>query len=207
MKNERLMDVIGTVSPAFVAEAAPGNVPAKTKRPVRPVRLLIAAAIIIATLMVSVLGMTISAEDKGPVLQEVPVMMLQEDFDRLIAQKMDEIDAQESTPNTVKMSHMRFKAFYEFWCLDQCSTERAREALLERVPITELSDVYTLDLTASDADKKFVLDALRSLGFTQLDLIECYERMYELAEESDSENKDKILASLPEIPERPNQDE
>jgi hypothetical protein len=64
-----------------------------------------------------------------------------------------------------------------------------------------------LDLTASDADKKFVLDALRSLGFTQLDLIECYERMYELAEESDSENKDKILASLPEIPERPNQDE
>jgi hypothetical protein len=31
--------------------------------------------------------------------------------------------------------------------------------------------------------------------------------MYELAEESDSENKDKILASLPEIPERPNQDE
>ena len=205
MKNEKLMDVIGTVSPTFVAEAAPGNVPARAKRPIRPMRLLIAAAIIIATLMVSILGMTISAEDKGPVLQEVPVMMLQEDFDRLIAQKMDEIDAQESTPNTVKMSHMRCKAIYEFWCLDQCSTERAREALLERAPITELGDVCTLDRTASDVDKKFVLDALRSLGFTQLDLIECYERMYELAEESDSENKEKILASLPAIPERPDQ--
>ena len=204
MKNERLMDVMGTVSPAFVAEAAPGNLPAKTKRPIRPVRFLIAAAIIIATLMVSILGMTISAEDKGPQLQEVPVIILREDFDRLIAQKMDEIDAQKSTPNTVKMNHMRFKAFYERQFMLDTLSPRAKEAMLEKFPITELGDVYNLDLTASDVEKEWLLEMLRSLGFTQLDLIECYERMYELVEQSDSENKEKILASLPEIPKRPN---
>ena len=207
MKNERLMDVMGTVSPAFVAEAAPGNLPAKTKRPIRPVRFLIAAAIIIATLMVSILGMTISAEDKGPVLQEVPVIILREDFDRLIAQKMDEIDAQKSTPNTVKMNHMRFKAFYEQQFMLDTLSPRAKEAMLEKFPITELGDVYNLDLTASDVEKEWLLEMLRSLGFTQLDLIDCYENLYKLAEESDSENKEKILASLPEIPKRPNQDE
>lgn len=206
MKNERLMDVIGTVSPTFVAEAAPGNVPAKAKRPIRPVRLLIAAAIIIATLMVSILGMTISAEEQTQ-LQEVPIIILREDFDRLIVEKMEEIDANENTPHDVKMDHMRLKAFYEFQFLSETTSPRAAEAMLEMFPITELGDVCTLDRTASDVDKKFVLDALRSLGFTQLDLIECYERMYELAEESDSENKEKILASLPAIPERPDQDE
>lgn len=204
MKNERLMDVIGTVSPTFVAEAAPGNVPAKAKRPIRPMRLLIAASIIIATMMVSILGMTISAEEQTQ-LQEVPIIILREDFDRLIVEKIEEIDANENTPHDVKMDHMRLKAFYEFQFLSETTSPRHREAMLEMFPITELGDVCTLDRTASDVDKKFVLDALRSLGFTQLDLIECYERMYELAEESNSENKEKILASLPAIPERPDQ--
>lgn len=207
MKNERLMDVIGTVSPAYVAEAAPGNVPVKAKRPKRPMRMLIAAAIMIATLMVSILGMTISAEDKGPQLKEVPVIILREDFDRLIAEKMDEIDAQESTPRTVKMNHMRFKAFYEQQFMLETLSPNHKKAMLERFPITELCDVYTLDLTASDVDKKFLLDELRAIGFTQEDLIECYQHMYELAEQSDSENKEKILASLPDIPELPDQDE
>ena len=202
MKNERLMDALGTVSPAFVSEAAPGNVPAKAKRPIRPVRLLIAASIIIATMMVSILGMTISAEEQNQ-LQEVPIIILREDFDRLIVEKIEEIDAQESTPHEVKMRHMRLKAFYEFQFLSETSSPIAAEAMLERFPITELGDVCTLDVTVTDVDTKFVLDALRELGFTQDDLIDCYENLYKLAEESDSENKEKILASLPEIPERP----
>lgn len=203
MKNERLMDVMGTVSPAFVAEAAPGNLPAKTKRPIRPMRLLIAASIIIATMMVSILGMTISAEEQNQ-LQEVPVLILQEDFERLIVEKIDEIDANENTPHEVRMRHMRLQAFYEQQFMLDTLSPKAKEAMLERFPITELGNVCNLDFTASDEDKKFVLDALRELGFTQDDLIDCYERMYQLVEESDSENKEKILASLPEIPKRPN---
>lgn len=203
MKNERLMDALGNVSPALVAEAAPGNLPASAKRPIRPLRMLIAAAIVIAIMMVSVLGMTISAEEQGPVLQEVPIMILEEDFERLIVEKMDEIDSYENTPNSVKMRHMRFQAFYERQFMLDTLSPKGKEAMLEKFPITELGNVYTLDFTASDVDKAFLLDELRAIGFTQDDLIDCYERMYALAEESDSENKEKILASLPEIPERP----
>ena len=202
MKNERLMDALGNVSPAFVSEAAPGNVPVKAKRPVRPLRMLIAAAIVIAIMMVSVLGMTISAEEQTQ-LQEVPIIILREDFDRLIVERIEEIEANENTPHHVKMDHMRLKSFYEYQFLSETTSPRHREAMLERFPITELGDVCTLDVTATDVDKKFVLDALRELGFTQDDLIDCYERMYQLVEESDSENKEKILASLPAIPERP----
>ena len=98
MKNERLMDALGNVSPALVAEAAPGNLPASAKRPIRPLRMLIAAAIVIAIMMVSVLGMTISAEEQGPVLQEVPIMILEEDFERCRrVMYSDEIRAYDST--------------------------------------------------------------------------------------------------------------
>ncbi|MBE6661598.1 MAG: hypothetical protein E7605_09395 [Ruminococcaceae bacterium] len=77
---------------------------------------------------------------------------------------------------------------------------------MERYPLTELGNVYALDATASDVEKAFLLEQLRSIGFTQDDLIECYERMYELVENSDVENKEEILASLPEIPERPGEE-
>ena len=77
---------------------------------------------------------------------------------------------------------------------------------MKRFPLAELSDVYAVDATASEVDKEFLLDELRSIGFTQNDLIECYERMYELVENSDVENKEEILASLPEIPERPGEE-
>ena len=56
------------------------------------------------------------------------------------------------------------------------------------------------DMASSREYLDFILEQLRLIGFTQSDLIECYERLYKLAEASDSENKEKILATLPEIP-------
>ena len=206
MKNERLMDVLSTVSPAYVAEAAPGNIPRRTGRSPRIVKRLLAVAAVLVLLVAAAMAtIGISAEESEP-LEEVPIVMLEEDFDRLIAQRMDEIDARANTPREVKMAHMRLKAFYEYWNLAQCKTEKGRQAILERYPLTELGNVYALDATASDVDKAFLLEQLRSIGFTQDDLIECYERMYELVENSDVENKEEILASLPEIPKRPGEE-
>jgi len=206
MKNERLMDVLSTVSPAYVAEAAPGNIPKRTGKSPRIVkRLLAVAAVLVLVIAAAVATIGISAAESEP-LEEVPIVMLEEDFDRLIAQRMDEIDARANTPREVKMAHMRLKAFYEYWNLAQCKTEKGRQAILERYPLTELGNVYALDATANDVEKAFLLEQLRSIGFTQDDLIECYERMYELVENSDVENKEEILASLPEIPERPGEE-
>jgi hypothetical protein len=60
-----------------------------------------------------------------------------------------------------------------------------------------------LDDTATDVEKEYILDQLRAIGFSQIDLIEAYENLYRAVEESDSPNKEKILATLPDIPPRP----
>ena len=207
MKNERLMDALGNVSPALVAEAAPGNLPASAKRPIRPLRMLIAAAIVIAIMMVSVLGMTISAEESEPALQELPVIILREDFDRMVKEMYQELE-DKSEFNDCSHYALRHMAYYEqqFMSSDKHSPNH-KQSMLEKYPITELCDVYTLDETTTDLEKAWLLEQFRLIGFSQLDLIESYEKLYRMVEESDSENKEKILASLPEIPERPNQDE
>lgn len=205
MKNERLMDVLSTVSPAYVAEAAPGNIPKRTGRSPRIVkRLLAVAAVLVLLVAAAVATIGISAEEEQP-LQELPAIILEEDFDLMIREMYMEF---ENKDEFMDLSHyaLRCVSFYEYFDLSQCKTDRAKEALLERAPIAKLSNVYILDETATDVDKEWLLDQFRSISFSQNDLIECYERMYELVENSDVENKEEILASLPEIPERPGEE-
>ena len=71
MKNERLFDALGSVSPDFVTEAAAAEIPAATPRRRRfrkGMFALVAAMIALITLTV---GLTISAEEE-PALEEVP---------------------------------------------------------------------------------------------------------------------------------------
>jgi hypothetical protein len=202
MKNERLMDVLSTVSPAYVAEAAPGNIPRRTGKSPRIVkRLLAVAAVLVLLVAAAVATIGISAEEEQP-LQEMPVILLREDFDRLIVQRAEKIEGLVSTHELA-----RLQAMYEHQYLSEAINEKHRKAMLERYPIVALADIRNLDETISDVETENYLEILRSIGFTQNDLIECYERMYELVENSDVENKEEILASLPEIPERPGEQE
>lgn len=201
MKNERLMDVLSTVSPAYVAEAAPGNIPRRTGRSPRIVkRLLAVAAVLVLLVAAAVATIGISAEEEQP-LQEMPVILLREDFDRLIVQRAQEIEGLVDTHDLD-----RLVAMYEHQCLFETMSEKARKATLERFPIVALADIRNLDETITDEETEYYLEVLRAIGFTQNDLIECYERMYELVENSDVENKEEILASLPEIPKRPGEE-
>jgi hypothetical protein len=195
MKNERLFDAIGLVSPEFVKEAAPGNVPRKQRqKPHRIRRILAFAAVLMLILTASIATIWTSAETEEP-LRELPTIMLREDFDRLVRAKFEEYETEGESHDAV-----RVRSFYEIQCLSENITPRAREAMLAFFPITEIADIVNLDVTIREEEYEWLLGQFRSIGFTQSDLIECYERMYELAEKSDSENKEKILASLPEIP-------
>ena len=201
MKNERLMDVLSTVSPAYVAEAAPGNIPKRTGKSPRIVkRLLAVAAVLVLLVAAAVATIGISAEEEQP-LQEMPVILLREDFDRLIVQRAQEIEGLVSTHELARLQSM-----YEHQYLSEARTEKHKKFMLEKFPIVALADIRNLDETISDVETENYLEMLRSIGFTQNDLIECYERMYELVENSDVENKEEILASLPEIPERPGEE-
>lgn len=201
MKNERLMDVLSTVSPAYVAEAAPGNIPRRTGRSPRIVkRLLAVAAVLVLLLAAAMATIGISAEEEQP-LQEMPVILLREDFDRLIVQRAEKIEGLVSTHELARLQSM-----YEHQYLSEAISEKHQKFMLEKFPIVALADIRNLDETISDVETENYLEILRSIGFTQNDLIECYERMYELVENSDVENKEEILASLPEIPKRPGEE-
>ena len=202
MKNERLFDALGGVSPDFVTEAAAAEIPAATPRRRRfrkGMFALVAAMIALITLTV---GLTISAEEE-PALEEVPVMMLKEDFERLVKTKLDKQVAKTNRPSGLTHEAMRLQAFYEYWDLSQCSTEKSQAALRERFPAIECGAIYALDATATEEEKEWILDYLRYLGFSQLDLIEAYENLHRAVEESDLEDKEAILETLPEIPPYP----
>lgn len=202
MKNERLLDTIGSVSPEFIQEAAPGNIPKRTVRRTRMAkRLLAVAAVLVLLLAAAMATIGISAEEEQP-LQEMPVILLREDFDRLIVQRAEKIEGLVSTHELA-----RLQAMYEHQYLSEAISEKHQKFMLEKFPIVALADIRNLDETISDVETEYYLEILRSIGFTQNDLIECYERMYELVENSDVENKEEILASLPEIPERPGEQE
>ena len=132
----------------------------------------------------------------------MPVILLREDFDRLIVQRAEKIEGLVSTHELA-----RLQAMYEHQYLSEAISEKHQKFMLEKFPIVALADIRNLDETISDVETENYLEILRSIGFTQNDLIECYERMYELVENSDVENKEEILASLPEIPERPGEQE
>jgi hypothetical protein len=201
MKNERLMDVLSTVSPTYVAEAAPGNIPRRTGKSPRIVkRLLAVAAVLVLLVAAAVATIGISAEEEQP-LQEMPVILLREDFDRLIVQRAEKIEGLVSTHELARLQSM-----YEHQYLSEAISEKHQKFMLEKFPIVALADIRNLDETISDVETEYYLEILRSIGFTQNDLIECYERMYELVENSDLENKEEILASLPEIPKRPGEE-
>ena len=177
MKNERLFDALGGVSPDFVTEAAAAEIPAATPRRRRfrkGMFALVAAMIALITLTV---GLTISAEEE-PALEEVPVMMLKEDFERLVKTKLDK-QVGKNQPSGLTHEAMRLQAIYEYWDLSQCSSEKAQAALRERFPAIECGPIYVLDETMLDweAGMAWALEYLRYLGFSQLDLIEAYERI------------------------------
>lgn len=197
MKNERLLESLSAVSPKFIEEAAPGNVPHKVRRTSRPIRRILAFAAAMMLILTAAIGtlLNTSAEVEEP-LRELPVIMLREDFDRLICQKFKEYETEGETHDA-----MRVRSFFEIQCLSENISQRAKEAMLAFFPITEIADIVNLDVTITLEEYEWLLDQFRSVGFSQNDLIECYERMYALAENSDSVNKERILASLPAIPE------
>ena len=204
MKNERLFDALGGVLPAFVTEATASDISATKpcRRRFRKGIFALAAAMI--ALIALTVGLTIFAEEE-PALEEVPVMMLKEDFDRLIKTKLDKQVDKTNQPSGLTHEAMRLQAFYEYWDLSQCSSEKSQAALLERFPAIECGPIYVLDETVMEDEvaMAWILEYLRYLGFSQLDLIEAYENLHRAVEESDLENKEAILETLPEIPPNP----
>ena len=157
--------------------------------------IVFAALLVLAILAVGI-GMSVSAspKDSSPITN-IPCMMLEEDYLRFMA-RIDENCTDEQEHEVA-----RLKAFYTPYFLEVQISEKAREAMIAVYPVTQVANVYVVDplVTAAEAE---AIEAwfFEFGGFVQQDLIDIYTNLHDAVKASDVENKDEILASLPEIP-------
>jgi hypothetical protein len=220
-KNERLLDALGEVSPIFVKEAAPGNLPHKGDRRgshyvyLRKRSLVsMVACMVMALAMMFAFGFSASAltydrgEDSPPpqttgtLLTSIPRVITAQDYEELCAILAYNL---ENVPNGQGI-YKRCTAYYGKQSLADLKTDKAKEMLLKTHPITQLTDVYVLDSEVTDVEENAILCWLMYYGgLNQEKLIDIYQTLYDLVEGTDLTRQEKaaIKKTLPEIPSLP----
>ena len=209
-KNERLFDLLGDVSPDYIARANPKEkkhtvlFPFSVKKTVSLLAAIIALSVLACALLLPG-SATVPEEgdvpyyEFGTVLTEAPRMLLASDFEALRAM-MDQKVAQ--NPEMANI-YLRFKSFYTLQSIGMQNSERAREAMRTIYPITELTDVYTVDPESTQVELEFIIYWLMYYGeVSQEMLIEMSTNLHDTVNESSwsEEKKQAALATLPEIP-------
>jgi hypothetical protein len=216
-KNEQLFRAIGKISPTYIEMAADGKVPGKKTRASAPwgrFRALgVIAAMIVLAAMMFALGLSVSATEPDPEMEEygagsmlmdIPEMILAEDFEPLLAQVQAGVRADTRLIEDVR-EHLadRFFVFFSLQSLQDQNSEKAREGLLRKYPIVEITNIYTVDYYLGDCERDFLHYMIVTYSDTmQMDLITYHQNMYDMAANSDlsEEKKQKIYDSLPDVP-------
>jgi len=209
-KNERLFDILGDVSPEYVAEATETKKRARGGISISRKKLfaLIAAVVTLAALSCAMFlpGSAVVPNEGdveyyefGTVLTEIPRIILAEDYEALTAM-MDEKVAK--SPEMAQM-YDRFLAYYSLQSVEEQRSPIAKEGLQKAYPITALKPIYSADVNLTNVEVEFVAYWLMYYAeMSQEDLIDVYTNMYDLVDASDlsEEEKEHIRQSLPEIP-------
>ena len=80
---------------------------------------------------------------------------------------------------------------------DPGHSEEGKKEVLKDFPITELAAIYIQDISLRSFDMQKLREAFKKAGFTYADLLREHDNMVDLIEKSDSENKAKMLDTLP----------
>ncbi len=213
-KNEQLLRTLGEIYPAYIKEAAPGNVPQKQHGQAIYIRkrsliALIAAMLAFSVMMFS-LGFSASAMtydpseqqsnyQMGTLLTDVPTMLLPQDYQALFS------NLEKNLLGVPDGGHIltRFKAYYALQSLSLQHSPKAREGLLRAYPIVQLTDVYTMDVEMYMEELETLIYWMMYYGeLTQEELIRMHERLCAAVEESDLDREEKLAVhqSLPAAP-------
>ena len=209
-KNERLFDIIGDVSPEYVAKATEKKARTRGGFTLSRKKLfsLIAAIVVLSALTCAMFlpGSAVEPNEGdveyyefGTVLTEIPRIILAEDYEALIAM----MDAKVAKNPEMARQITRFRAFYSLQSVEEQHSPKAQEMLKVVYPITALSPIYALDVNTTMLEDEFILYLLMYYGeMSQEDLVDAYTKMYDLVDASDlsEEEKEHIRQSLPEIP-------
>ena len=216
-KNEQLFRAIGKISPTYIEMAADGKVPCKKVRTSAPwgrFRALgVIAAMITLAAMMFVLGLSVSASEPDPAMEEygagsmlmdIPEVLTQDDFawmvERIEARVAEETDVDEFTR---KHWLKRFQAFFALQNPNEQTSNKKKQEMIAFCPVSEVVSVYTVDIHLTEDERDYLHHFMVTYGgMTQLDLITMYQSMYDLVEQSElsEERKQEIRASLPALP-------
>ncbi len=215
-KNERLLELLGDISPVYLAEAERCDPELRKHRPfpIRKMVSLIAAMVAIAMLSFA-LGINASAlapsEEQpkyktGSILTDIPVILAAEDYEAMQATIQKNI----ADKPELMIRYRRYDSFYTKQSLDQLAMyknegtrEKVRATLIQTYPIVQLTDIYTVDISVTENEKEAILYWLMCYAeLTQEDLMDMYQRLYDIVAQSKltEEEKTVIYQSLPEIP-------
>ena len=142
-------------------------------------------------------GDTVTAINCDPFVSHVPLVLAVQDFEEILSSLKEKVDGGMAD----NFNYDRFNAYYCKYSLSNCKDDTKKEELLSKYPITEITDIYALVEDATDTEKRWLSEYLwANIQYSPGDLVEDYTRLYTIANESSSENKEEILASLPKVP-------
>ena len=216
-RNEQLLEMIGDISPIYIKEAMPGN--ALQKRRAQRIYLhkrsligMIAAMVSVSILMF-ILGLSAAAmTDRnahakrepvyltGTLLTELPNILLPQEYEALLENmKKNLVDVPDGNHTLA-----RFTMYYTLQSLSNQRSPKAKEGLLLASPLTQLTDIYTIDSDSLQMEEAELLAYwLTYYGeMTQERLIATRQGLHDVVDQSDlcEEEKQALHASLPAIP-------
>jgi hypothetical protein len=217
-KNEQLFRAIGKISPTYIEMAADGKVPGKKTRASAPwgrFRALgVIAAMITLAVMMFALGLSVSATEPDPAMEEygagsmlmdIPEMLTQNDFEWMVERVEAGVAAESEIDEFVRKHWLkRFQAFYALQNPNEQTSNKKKQEMLASCPVSEVVPVYVVDITLTESERDYLYHMMVTYGgMTQLDLITMYQSLYDLVEQSDlsEERKQEIRDSLPALPE------
>ena len=137
-------------------------------------------------------------EVRNPTLERyaVPQLITAVDFSEIEERLLAKVTAGE-------LHQHYYNKFCAYFILHSCSglSERAQEALLVDYPFAALTDFWILDLEAADQQMQFLQEKLDLIGYTTQDLMEDEANFRAIIEQSNLENKEKVLQDLPKVSE------
>ena len=217
-RNEQLLRELSGISPLYIKEAQPGRVPAKktmTYAPYGRFRALgVLAAMLVVAAMMFALGLSVSATESDPAMEEygagsmlmdIPEMLTQDDFEWMVERMEAGVAAESEIDEFVrKLWLKRFQEFYALQNPNEQTSNKKKQEMMAFCPVSEVVSVYTVDINLTESERDYLYHMMVTYGgMTQLDLITMYQSLYDLVEQSDlsEEGKQEIRDSLPALPE------
>lgn len=126
----------------------------------------------------------------------LPRIMLAEDMDKILSEIEKLIK-----DDTDRFYSKKFLSYYIDYDINEIVSENVKQVILKDYPISEISTIYVLDTSAAKIELNWLYWYITStINYSCDDMNEYYTNLYSVVNESDSENKDAMLAQLDALP-------